>query len=323
MSHTWKCRVAGMLLVALAVPAFAQVPAAKAAATQAKAAQAQQAAYVPPVPLLWKVSDADNAVYLLGSFHMLRATDYPLSKEAEAAFADASSLMLEISPEEAESPELRKAIMEAALRRDGSSLANELGTDTWTQLQAWGQRNAMPPEALSMFETWFVGLTISLVEMSKQGLDPKLGLDQHFMDKARKAGKPAMGLEKAAEQIGLLDGMDAQEQRQLVKQSLEEADKGPEYTERLHRAWRNGDADFIWRETALELKREFPRLYQRINVDRNNHWLPQIEQRLKQPGRDNTLVVVGALHLLGSDGVVEKLRAKGYKVERLCSTCKP
>jgi uncharacterized protein YbaP (TraB family) len=174
-----------------------------------------------------------------------------------------------------------------------------------------------------MFETWFVGLTISLVEMSKQGLDPKLGLDQHFMEKAQQAGKPAVGLEKAADQIGLLDGMDAQEQRQLVKQSLEEAGKGPEYTDRLHRAWRNGDADFIWRETALELKREFPRLYQRINVDRNNHWLPQIERRLQQPGRDNTLVVVGALHLLGSDGVVEKLRARGYKVERVCSACTP
>jgi hypothetical protein len=49
--------------------------------------------------------------------------------------------------------------------------------------------------------------------------------------------------------------------------------------------------------------------------------VPKIEQRLTAPGRDDTLVVVGALHLLGSDGVVEKLRAKGYKVERICSAC--
>jgi len=33
-------------------------------------------------------------------------------------------------------------------------------------------------------------------------------------------------------------------------------------------------------------------------------------------------VVVGALHLLGDDGVVEKLRARGYQVERICSACK-
>ena len=56
-------------------------------------------------------------------------------------------------------------------------------------------------------------------------------------------------------------------------------------------------------------------------MDRNNAWLPALRQWL-QPGRGNTLVVVGALHLLGSDGVVEKLRAQGYKVERIRSACK-
>jgi hypothetical protein len=34
-------------------------------------------AHEPPLPLLWKVSDADNAVYLLGSFHLLKDDDYP------------------------------------------------------------------------------------------------------------------------------------------------------------------------------------------------------------------------------------------------------
>ena len=37
-------------------------------------------------PLLWKVSDADNAVYLLGSFHLLKDTDYPLPAEIERAY---------------------------------------------------------------------------------------------------------------------------------------------------------------------------------------------------------------------------------------------
>src|SRR5690606_17061724 len=34
-----------------------------------------------PVPLLWKVSDDDNALYLLGSFHLLKPEDYPLSRD--------------------------------------------------------------------------------------------------------------------------------------------------------------------------------------------------------------------------------------------------
>ena len=46
----------------------------------------------------------------------------------------------------------------------------------------------MPVVSFNNFEPWFVGLTISIVEMTRQGLDPKLGLDNHFMDKAKAAG---------------------------------------------------------------------------------------------------------------------------------------
>jgi uncharacterized protein YbaP (TraB family) len=74
---------------------------------------------------------------------------------------------------------------------------------------------------------------------------------------------------------------------------------------------------------GVDMKKEYPRLYQRINVARNDTWVPKIERRLTAPGTDDTLVVVGALHLLGPDGVVEKLRAKGYRVERVCSACVP
>ena len=56
-------------------------------------------------------------------------------------------------------------------------------------------------------------------------------------------------------------------------------------------------------------------------MDRNDAWVPKIQRILTQPGDDDALVVVGALHLLGEDGVVEKLRERGYKVERICSAC--
>src|SRR3546814_16775952 len=79
----------------------------------------------PPVPLLWKVSDADNSVYLLGSFHLLRQEDYPLSPDVDAAFADAESLLFEMSPAEMESPTLALRMWQAALRSDGGALDRE------------------------------------------------------------------------------------------------------------------------------------------------------------------------------------------------------
>lgn len=276
----------------------------------------------PPVPLLWKVSDQDNAVYLLGSFHLLRPSDYPLSGDVSLAFEDAEALMFELSPAEMASAALPTQMMQAALRRDGKSLQDDLDAATWQRLQNYASKSSLPLANFATFEPWFVGLTISILEMTKQGLDPKLGLDTHFMENAKKAGKPTDGLELASDQIRMLDGMDMAEQRQFISEALEQAEKGPAEMEALHRAWRNGDADLLWNKMAGEMKREYPRLYQRINVDRNNAWLPKIQRRLSESDSDDTLIVVGALHLLGSDGVVEKLRSKGYKVERVCSACK-
>lgn len=274
----------------------------------------------PPVPLLWKVSDADNAVYLLGSFHLLTPDDYPLAPEVDAAFDDAESLLFELAPQEVESPALQAGMLQRAMRT-GGTLAEELGPDTWRRLQDYATRRGVPLEGLTPYKPWFVALHVSVAEMTRQGLDPQLGLDRHFMVAAAVAGKPAAGLERASQQIAMLDGMDRAEQLQLLRESLDQAEEGAEQTARLHAAWRAGRAEELWSEMALDMRRNYPRLYRRINVERNDAWVPQIERRLRQPGTDDTLVIVGALHLLGADGVVEKLRAKGYRVERICSAC--
>src|SRR5690625_4387994 len=82
-----------LALLAFALTGIAQ-------AEQPQQAPAQAPAATPPVPLLWKASAGDRAVYLLGSFHMLRADDYPLSPDVDAAFADSDRVMFEIPPEE-------------------------------------------------------------------------------------------------------------------------------------------------------------------------------------------------------------------------------
>ena len=273
-----------------------------------------------PVPLLWKVSDADNAVYLLGSFHLLTAADYPLSADVDAAFADAEQVVFELSPQEANSPALPAQMAQAAMRKQAGSLQQDLGPELWAQLQAYAGANGLPLAQLSAFEPWFIGLTISLLEMGKQGLDPKLGLDRHFMEAAATAGKPTAGLELATEQIAVLAGMSPLEQKQMLSEALEEATQGRARSRELHEAWRAGDAARMWNEMAAEMKRDYPALYRRINVERNDAWVPKLERHLARSS-DDTLVVVGALHLLGPDGVVEKLRGKGYKVERICSAC--
>ena len=303
--------------LALAPVADAAKPAASAASTA-----------TPPVPLLWKVADADNELYLLGSFHMLKPSDYPLSVDVDGAFDDAEALIFELSPEEMTSPQLAMAMGQAALRTDGTPLNSELPAPTVAKLDAWLAANSdglkamgLPAQAVQVFEPWFVGLTFAIVEMGKLGLDPQIGLDMHLIGRAAKAAKPATGLEKGSEQIALFDGMSKVEQLQFLESSLDQAANAKAEIDKLHGAWRSGDHKALWDAMAVQMRSESPQLYQRINIARNDAWVPKLQRLLDQPSKDDTLVVVGALHLLGEDGVVEKLRAKGYKVERVCSAC--
>jgi uncharacterized protein len=299
-----------------------------ASAPSVDAAKSRKKTLAPPVPLMWKVSDADNDLYLLGSFHMLKPNDYPLSADVDAAFDDAEALVFELSPEEVLSPQLGLAMGQAALRKNGAPLNSDLPEATVARLDAWAADNSgvlqtmgLPAQALQMFDPWFVGLTISVIEMNKIGLDPNIGLDMHFIELANRAAKPTTGLETGSEQIAVFQTMSKDEQLQLLEESMSEAAEAQTELEKLHGAWRRGDQAVLWDGMASAMRHDYPKLYQRINVARNDAWVPRLQRMLDDETTDDTLVVVGALHLLGEDGVVEKLRAKGYKVERICSAC--
>jgi uncharacterized protein YbaP (TraB family) len=271
----------------------------------------------PPVPLLWQVSDGDNSIYLLGSFHALEATDYPLAPSVDAAFADAEKLRFELDPAEMNSPELGMQMVAAGRLPEGRTLQSQVGAGTWAKLEAYTKSSGVPMAMFTQMEPWFVALVISVTEMQRMGLNPDQGLDHHMITLAATAGKPTAGLETAAEQFAAFDSMTREEQEQALLETLDEAADFQTQMRSLHALWRNGDAAGLYDRMGADLREKYPRLYRRINVERNDKWVPKLRVLLDGEKRDDTLVVVGALHLLGGDGVVEKLRKAGYKVERL------
>jgi len=69
----------------------------------------------------------------------------------------------------------------------------------------------------------------------------------------------------------------------------------------------------IERLLASDMKNVDAAVYETLLVGRNRRWVPQIEDCLSQ---QKCFVVVGAAHLVGSDGLVAMLRAKGYTVKQ-------
>ena len=273
-----------------------------------------------PVPLLWKVSDADSHLYLLGSFHMLKPDDYPLSPDVDAAFADAESLLFEIDPSELNAPETIASFQAATGYDDGSTLSQVLPAGTFAKLEKLLAASGSSVSKVDAAEPWAVSLGLVMGVSQAMGFRQEHGLDRHFMALAAEAGKPVAGLEGIDAQLAALDGVPRVEQVAELDEFLTDPGKSMAEFRALHETWRAGDADKLDRKFRQEMADESPASYRLVNVDRNNAWVPLLEARLAAPEGD-TLAVVGALHLLGDDGVVEKLRAKGYAVERICSAC--
>lgn len=306
------------LAAAFAVPAHADQP-----KPVAPAATAAPAAKGTERPLLWKVSDADNDVYLLGSFHLLKPDDYPMPADIDRAFDDAESLLFEVDPREMTAPETVATMQKYMAYEEGQSLSKVLPKATLDRLGTLVSASGSSVQALEQSEPWAVSLGLVIGVSQALGFKPDLGLDRHLMERAAKAGKPASGLETVDDQMKAMDTVPYPEQAQGLDEFLQDPKKAIQQLQDMHTWWRAGDVERLDKDMRAEMAAKSPQSYKLLDVDRNDAWLPQIEKRLTGSKSDDTLVVVGTLHLLGADGLVEKLKAKGYKVERVCEACEP
>lgn len=275
----------------------------------------------PPLPLLWKVSDADNSVYLLGSFHLLKGDDYPLSPDIDSVFAASDKVVFEVPPEQMLDPAMAQKFLTAAGYSDGRTLTQVLPAalrEKFARILA--QRGASIAQ-FDAYEPWFINLSLMLGMSQQLGFSPEKGMDQYLMQRAAAANKPTSGLESIDLQLQVLDASPMDEQIVSLKEFLDKPLEMPGMLGDVHSAWRDGDVARLDKLTRDEMREKTPQTYRMVNVERNQAWLPQIQGMLDNAKKGDTLVVVGALHLLGDDGIVGKLREKGYKVERVCSAC--
>lgn len=312
-----------VLAIALAAPFAIPMANAVQSATTTSSKPELTPAKVPESikrPLLWKVSDADNSVYLLGSFHLLRPDDYPLPAEVDRAFEDAESLLFEVDPIQMNAPETMVIATKYMAYEDGRSLSTVLPKSTLEKLDKMTAGGSLV-KAMEQSEPWAVSLGLIMGVTQAMGFKVELGLDRNLMERATKAGKPTAGLETVDAQLRALDSVPYKEQATGLEEFLDDPEKAAQQMKDMHAWWRAGDTAKLDSEMRAEMAMKTPASYKLLDVDRNNAWLPQVEKRLTGSTGDDTLVVVGSLHLLGEDGLVEKLRAKGYKVERICDTC--
>jgi hypothetical protein len=195
----------------------------------------------------------------------------------------------------------------------GQTLAGVLGSDLYGKLRAIARTLALDLDYMGTMQPWYVATLVSAARLARSGYNPQSGVDYQIAERAHRDGKPIIGLETAAQQMAFFAAMPMEEQRRFLASSLDDADSAKELRD-VTDAWRRGD--LVALQALLEDGMdESPELFHRIVVERNRNWLPRIEQMLGDPDKDY-LVVTGALHMIGPQGLVEQLRAKGYRITR-------
>ena len=269
----------------------------------------------PGHPLtLWQVSGANNSVYLLGSIHLLRSQDYPLPSAFDAAYDDAEVLVMEVDMDDLDPLAAQALFTSYGVLQDDTTLRDLMGEPLYAEAAAAAEAIDIPIEMLSKTEPWYAAMTIEMMMLSRVGFNPTLGIEMYMLAKATQDGKRIDGFETIEEQIQFLDSMSLPAQREMLIATLNESAKLGSMMNEVIDAWRHGDIDEL-EAGILDDMQEQEELNQALVVDRNKRWVGKIETLLNDD--EDYLIVVGALHLVGPDGVPRQLIRSGYEVRQL------
>ncbi len=275
----------------------------------------------PPAPqpagqgCVWRVeSEQGGQLYLCGTIHILRERDYPLPAGYETAYQNSDELLLELPPGAATSGNLTLRMRELGTLPEDSRLDQWLDTADWEKVRTWAGKRGMDSAMINRFHPWFVALMMVAVEYEVLGAGAAHGVDQHFETRARSDGKPGSGLETVEEQLALFSGMTREQELDVLQQTLAELETVEKEYEAMIQAWRKGDLDQLQSMLFREASRH-PELMNLFLTRRNHAWVPRLAGLLRE-GR-KVMVLVGAGHLGGEDGVLRLLEQEGFRIYRL------
>jgi uncharacterized protein len=262
---------------------------------------------------LWRVSKGNNQIYIGGTVHLLGKSDYPLPDEFEQVFRKIDLLVLEADLDALSKPKEQAQLVRSLMYSNGTTLKDKIKPKTFRALERYCKANNLTITAMQKMKPAMVVLTLTMAELKRLGL-ADAGVDQFFLEKAKSKGKKITGLETAEAQINTLENMGKGHENELILSTLKEFKKTPEFMGDMKKAWRTGNLADLEQVGIKAMRAEFPELNKSLLTNRNNAWLPKIKAMLGTPERE--LVLVGALHLAGEEGVLAQLKKQGFVIEQ-------
>lgn len=244
---------------------------------------------------LWRISDGDTTIWLMGSIHLLPPRiDWRTDAIDRAMGAD--ELVLETDP-------TATGDFDAIGKAPGlPPLAKRIGADRQDALARAIERTGQPGDAFDGYKDWAAAVMLATGDALNSRASAKNGIDAQLWGKFK--DRQRVALEKPGDQLRALDILPPQLQARMLDETLDGADYDTTYE-----AWATGDLAAIDKAGPSKELRPF------LVTTANRRWADWIAARMATKGK--VLVAVGAGHLAGKDAIPELLKAKGLKVERV------
>lgn len=269
--------------------------------------------------LLWKISDNNSSVWILGSIHYADSSFYPLSKVIEQAFQESEALAVEMDISDTETQiQTEEEFKKEGMFSENENLKDFLPDSLWNKLDSIAVVLGVPSEMFLPMRPWMAATVLASMAILSTGIEKDLGIDVVLLDSAANSGKEIIALETPKEQVqSFSDVADSNETSGIsyLETTFKEFENLKPMLKSILHAWKTADIKALQELLKTEnMTKVEEKLNQRIYNERNLKMAAKVEEFLK--ANKKIFVVVGVGHLILEDNVLEILSKKGYSIQK-------
>ncbi|WP_433761042.1 TraB/GumN family protein [Brucella anthropi] len=273
--------------------------------------------------LLWKIDkDGVEPSYLFGTIHLSDPRVLTLPKAADEAYRSASTVVIETTDILDPKAFLRLKLEQPDLLlfTDGSTLKSHIPPERREEIEQKLAERGIVLDAVAKMKPWVLTSLLALPKCERERKnDGEKSLDERLALDAQAEGRNVLGLESAAEQLVAMNRMPLDFHLRNLVATVDYGDKVEDAMETTTALYLKGEIGMIMPSLRKIVpdslsEADYELFLKYLISDRNQ---VMTDRAVPIVDKGNAFIAVGALHLPGKDGIIELLRAKGYRVSPL------